>query len=409
MKFPWYIAKRYLVAKKSQNAINIISLIAMFGVTIGTMALIIVLSVFNGFDRLVKSLFNSFDPDIRISLVEGKTFNPATLNLEKLGKNTSVACYSFVLEENALLRYGEKEYIATLKGVDSLYAQVTGIDSTIFEGKFQLELNGRPYAVVGQGVAYYLSIGLAFIDPIMIYVPRRSAGPGVLPANAFNRRYLFPSGIFRIEQEVDSKYIFVPLSFARDLLEYENEISAIEIKLKPGANIPQVQDQLTSILGHGFKIQDRYQQKEFFYKVMRSEKWAIFFILTFILIVASFNIIGSLSMLIIDKKKDMAVLQSMGATIKRIRTVFLIEGWMIALVGAITGLALGLLICWLQMRFGLVRLQGSGSFVIDSYPVYMKLSDFIIVFLTVLTVGFLAAWYPVRFITRRDFFKDLQL
>jgi lipoprotein-releasing system permease protein len=403
MNLPVYIAKRYFFAKKSHNAINIISLIAVIGVAIGTMALVTILSVFNGFDRLVKSLFNSFDPDIRITKVEGKTFVPDSVLFNKVKNHQSVLHYSEVVEENALLRYGEKQYIANIKGVDTGYSQITGIDTMMMEGEFSLMKNNRPYAVVGQGVAYYLGIGLHFIDPIMIYVPRRTSEVSLNPENAFSRRFIYASGIFRIEQEVDSKYLLVPISFARDLLEYTNEVTSIEIQLNPSYNSKLACKELGNILGPHYAIKDRYQQKEFFYKILKSEKWAIFFILSFILMVASFNIVGSLTMLILDKKKDIAVLHSMGTDTLTLRRIFLTEGSFIAFAGAVLGLSLGLLICYLQMRFSIIHLQGSGSFVIDSYPIFMKATDFILVFFTVLLIGFFAAWYPVRFISQKSF------
>jgi lipoprotein-releasing system permease protein len=409
MNLPVYIARRYFFAKKSHNAINIISLIAVIGVAIGTMALVTILSVFNGFDRLVKSLFNSFDPDIRITKAEGKTFVPDSGLFNKVRNHKSVFHYSEVIEENALLRYGDKQYIANIKGVDTDYSKITGVDSMMMEGEFSLMKNNRPYAVVGQGVAYYLGIGLHFIDPIMIYVPRRTSGVSLNPENAFSRRFIYASGIFRIEQEVDSKYLLVPISFARDLLEYNNEVTSIEIQLNPAYDAKQAYKELGKILGPAYTIKDRYQQKEFFYKILKSEKWAIFFILSFILMVASFNIVGSLTMLILDKKQDIAVLHSMGTNTTTLRRIFLTEGSFIALAGAVLGLSLGATICYLQMKFSIIHLQGSGSFVIDAYPIFMKATDFTLVFFTVLIIGFLAAWYPVRFISQKSFFGSLQL
>ena len=409
MKLPVYIARRYFFAKKSHNAINIISIIAVSGVAIGTMALVIILSVFNGFDRLVKSLFNSFDPDIRITKAEGKTFVPDSLLFNKIKNYPFVLHFSEVVEENALLRYGDKQYIATVKGVDTGYSKIIWIDSMMMEGEFKLMKINRPYAVVGQGVAYYLGIGLHFIDPIMIFVPRRTSGVSLNPDNAFSRRFIYASGIFRIEQEVDSKYLLVPISFARDLLEYTNEVTSVEIQLNPKYDSRKAYQELENVLGPSYIVKDRYQQKEFFYKILKSEKWAIFFILSFILMVASFNIVGSLTMLILDKKKDIAVLHSMGTNSNTLRQIFLTEGSFIALAGALIGLAIGATICYLQMKYSIVHLQGSGSFVINAYPVFMKASDFTLVFFTVLLIGFIAAWYPVRFISQKSFFESLQL
>lgn len=403
MNFSLYIAKRYLLARKSHTAINIISLISVIGVATGTMALVVVLSVFNGFDQLVRSLFNSFDPDLKITLVEGKVFSPDSILLKQLSSINGVQTYSLILEENALLRYRDQQYIAIIKGVSDNYQQVTGIDTMIVDGRFQLYKGDIPHAIVGQGVAYYLSMRLNFIDPLMIYVPKRQKSILLNPESAFNRKFIYAAGIFAIEQEVDSKYLLVPLSFMRQLLNYTSEVSAIELKLTPDANLKTVQQQVQQLTGYGFKVQNRLQQKELFYKIMKSEKWAIFFILSFILIVASFNIIGTLTMLIIEKSQDIKLLHALGVTRGGLRRIFLAEGMLVVSFGAIVGLVLGAIICWVQIHFGLVQLNGSGSFIIDAYPVKMVASDFVLILCTVLTIGFLAAWYPVRFISNKFF------
>lgn len=402
MNLPLYIAKRYLFAKKSRNVINIISGISVIGIAVGTMALIIVLSVFNGFDELIKALYSTFDPEIKISLTEGKTFSPTTPEFEEVKNLGGVQYFSEVLEENVLLRYAERQYIATLKGVDDKYEEVTGIDTMIVEGDFKLmDTNDRPYVVVGQGVAYYLGIGLNFLNPLNIYSIKRKGNVSIYPEQAINRKFIFPSGIFSIEQEHNVKYVIVPVSFARELLGYNNEVSAVEIKLHPDADHQIVQEEIRSILGDAFRVQNRNEQNELFYRIMKSEKWAIFFILTFILIVASFNIIGSLTMLILDKKEDINTLQSLGASNQLIRKIFLLEGWMISILGAIIGLIIGSVIAWLQAEYGLIKLNSSGSFIIDAYPVIYKLSDVLKIFITVLLIGFLAAWYPIRYISRK--------
>jgi len=402
LNFPFYIARRYLFAKKSRNAINIISIISVVGVAVGTMALIVILSVFNGFDKLVHSLYNSFDPDLKVSLNEGKVFIPDSAHLDHIRSVKGVKAVSLVLEENALLRYDERQHISVIKGVDSNYQAVTGIDSMIIEGKYFLKKGINTYAVMGQGVAYYLAAGIHFVTPLQIYVPKRTGNISLNPERAINKNYAFPSAFFAIEQEIDSKYVLLPLKFVQNLLEYyDGQVSALEIGLLPGTGTDEVEQQVRTIVGPEFKVQNRYQQKEFFYKIMKSEKWAIFFILSFILVVASFNVIGSLTMLILDKKDDVATLRSLGITIPSLRSIFLLEGWMISLFGAIAGLLLGAVVCWIQLHFEVIQLQGSGSFVIDAYPVAMKISDFILIFFTVVGIGFLAAWYPVRFITRR--------
>ncbi len=401
MRLSLYIARRYLFAKKSRNAINVISAVSVTGVAVGTMALIIVLSVFNGLESMVSSIFNTFDPDLRITAAEGKTFSPDSAKLMLLSGTEGISCYSLTLEENALLKYADRQYIATVKGVDNNYLKVTGLDSSMFEGDFILTSeSGRQWAVVGLGVARYLGLRISFITPLNIWVPKRKGSVSLNPENAFINRFIFPSGIFEVEQEFDSKYVFIPLNFARSLFEYDKEIGAIEIKLNGNADAVTVQKKVTGIFGKGFLVRNRYEQQEIFYKVMRSERLAIFVILTLILIIASFNIIGSLTMLIIEKERDIGILKSLGADNSLIRKIFIFEGWLISIIGAFSGLVLGFFLCWLQQRFGLIRLQ-SESLIMDAYPVVLKLKDFIIVPVTVLSIGYWAAWYPVRYLTKK--------
>ena len=406
MKLPLYIACRYLFAKKSRNAINVISSISVAGVTVGTMALIIVLSVFNGLETLVRSIFNTFDPDLKITPVQGKTFIPDATSLNMLSNVNGVACYSLCAEENALLRYGDRQFVATIKGVDENYSRVTGVDSSMWDGEFMLMSDqGRPFAIPGIGVANYLGMRVNFVTPLNIYVPKRTGTVDLDPENAFIRNYIFPSGIFQVEQEFDSRYVFVPLGFARDLLEYKSEVTSLEIRFDGGAREADVQRDVTRIFGEGYKVQNKYEQQEIFYKVMRSERLAIFLILTLILIVASFSIIGSLTMLIIEKERDIGILRSLGADNMLIRKIFIYEGWLISIIGAIAGIILGFIICWVQQRFGIVSLQ-SESLIVNAYPVEMKIRDFIVVPLTVLIIGFWAAWYPVRFLTLKYLTND---
>ncbi len=403
MNFPFYIAKRYLFKKKSQNVINIISTISVVGVGVCTMVLIIILSVFNGFDSLITSLFHSFDADLKITVKEGKSFTIDNEAFEKIKNLEGVAHFSEIVEENALLKYHDKQYVATVKGVSDEFVKMSGIDSMIIEGEFFLKHNNKSFAVIGQGIAYYLSVGLNFVTPINIYVPKRAKKVTFNPEKAFNKVSIFPIGIFAIQQDFDSKYIIVPIEFTRKLLDYTNEVSAVELKFKPGLSGRKnlLQKEIRNILGEKYEVKNRYQQHELLYKVMKSEKLAIFLILSFILLIASFNIIGSLTMLIIDKNKDISTLRSLGANLKTIRNIFLIEGWMISIIGALSGLFVGAFVCWLQLKFGIISLYGTGSFIIDHYPVEMHFSDFISVLIIVLFIGFFAAWYPVRYITRR--------
>jgi len=407
MNFPLYIARRYLFGKKSQNAINIISLISVLGVATGTMALIVVLSVFNGFDKVVKSLFNSFDPDLKIELAVGKTFSPETKKIEELKALKGVSAVSETLEENALLMYGEKQYIASIKGVDDAFIDVSGIDSMVYDGTMKLHDDNRPYAVLGQGVAYNLQVGLNFIDPLFVYLPKRVGTVNLAnPDDAFKRKFIFPSGIFSIEQEFDSKYVIVPISFLRELLDYTSEVSFLEIKLNTSIPEKDTEKAVQEILGPDYVVKNRQEQNELFYRIMKTEKWAIFLILTFILIVASFNIIGSLSMLIIDKKADIETLKNMGASNRQISQVFLLEGWLISIIGSVAGLISGIIICWVQIHFELLKLSGSGTFVIDAYPVDLQAPDIFLIWITVVFIGFLAARYPVRQIRRRYLSSD---
>ncbi len=406
MKLSLYIAKRYLLAKKSRNAINVISGVSIAGVAVGTMALIIILSVFNGLETMVRSIFNTFDPDIKITAAVGKTFVPDSSRLKMLANVEGVSCYSLTLEENALLKYGDRQYLATIKGVDDNYTKVTDIDSSMWEGDFTLmSERGRPYAIPGVGVAQSLGIRVNFITPLNIYVPRRE-GNATDAENAFNRKFIFPSGIFQIEKEYDSKYVYIPLEFARELTEIDDGVTAIEIKFKENANGGSVEKKIKKIYDKGFLVRNRYEQQEIFYKVMQAERLAIFFILTLILTIASFNIIGSLTMLIIEKERDIEILKSLGANSDLIRKIFIIEGWMISIVGAAMGVILGFIICWAQQTFGIVKLQ-SETLIMDAYPIVMKLKDFIIVPSTVLLIGYWAAWYPVRFLTRKFLNKEV--
>lgn len=402
MKLSLYIARRYLFAKKSRNAINIISAISIAGVTVGTMALIIILSVFNGLEDMVQTIFGTFDPDLEIRISEGKVFIPDQDHLDHLDSIEGIQNWSFTLEENALLRYDEKQYIASVKGVEDDYSSITGLDSVMWDGDFILRGdNGRMYAVVGMGVAQNLGIGLNFLSSINIYVPKRTGKiRNTDLSSAFIRQHIFPSGIFSVEQDFDSRYIFIPIEIMRNLLEYDEEISAIEIKFSPDADAALVQEEVKDLFGANFTVKNKYQQQEMFYKVMRSERLAIFVILSFILLIASFNIIGSLTMLIIEKEKDVEILRSLGANNNLIKKIFIFEGWLISILGALAGLLLGGLICWIQQKYGIVKLSGD-TLVIDTYPVAMQFADFILVLITVLAIGFGAAWYPVRYMTKR--------
>jgi len=402
VNLPLYIARRYLLGKKSQNAINIISGISVLGITTGTMALVIVLSVFNGFDSVVKSLYNTFDPDIQISSMTGKTFVPDPATKQAIRSLPGVSALSEVLEENILLLYNDKQHIATMKGVDDAFTDVSGLDSMVFDGEMKLKDQNRPYAVIGQGVAYTLGVRLNFIAPLFTYTIDRTARINMSqPEESIRRDFIYPSGIFAIEQDYDSRYIICPIDYVRELLLYQGEVTHLEVKLDPGFPGEEVRQEILSLMGEGFHVKNREQQNEMFYRVMRSEKWAIFLILTFILIIASFNIIGSLSMLIIDKKKDILTLRNMGAGNRLIKRIFLMEGWLISVLGSLSGLFLGTAISWIQQRFEVIQLTGSGAFIIDAYPVQIEVVDIFLIWITVLFIGLIAARYPVQQISKK--------
>jgi len=395
MPLPYYIARRYFFAKKSHNVINIISYISMAGIIVGSMGLIIVLSVFNGFGDLVVSLYNSFDPDVRITTVQGKTFDPEIVHLEQIAgiKNISNS-----LEESALIKYSNRQFIATIKGVDSTFMRASGVSEKITDGAGILEDGGENFAITGSSIAYYLSLSLENpFNMLNIYVPKKGKPVSLInPEEAFNNAIIRPSGVFSIQQDFDSKYVLVPLRFAREIIGESQRVSTIEIALNSDADPEQIAEQIRSRIGKNFKVETRLQQHAVLYSILKSEKWAVYMILTFIFIIAIFNIIGSLSILIIEKKKDIGILRSLGAGTGMIRKIFINEGLLITMSGAITGIFAGALVCWLQMKFGLIKLENAESFVIDAYPVAMQPVDFAGVLVTVFLIGLVAAIYTSR-------------
>jgi lipoprotein-releasing system permease protein len=404
LNVPFYIARRYLFAKKSHNIINIISIISVLGITAGTMALIIVLSVFNGFEELVTKLFNTFNPDIKVTAAKGKTFSTDSLPMDALRDISGINCYTGVIEENALIRYKDKQYIVTIKGVGPTYTCTSDVPKSMVEGDFRLQAGNTNFAVVGQGIAYNMGMVLNdYENPLAIYVPKRSASRTIDPMDAFNMMEIQPSGFFGIQQDFDVKYVIVPLRFSRDLLDYPDRLTALEIKLDPGTDAAGVQKQLDRALGPAFVSKDRFQQEEVLFKIMKSEKFAVFIILGFILLIASFNVIGSLSMLILEKKKDITVFNSLGASSSLVRRIFMTEGMLISMSGAILGLLLGFIVVFIQQQFGLITIQTGGSFAVEAYPVKIEWLDFVLVFVADLVIGFLAVWYPVSYVSQRYF------
>ncbi len=394
MNLSFFIARRYLFAKKSRQVINVISWISAAGIALGTMALVVVMSVYNGFDNLVKGMYHTFDADLLVKPAEGKVFTP-TAYLEDLTNDERIAASCPVIEENVFLQYRGMQSVAMLKAVDSVFMAVSPLRERTVQGRFDIYFGEIEEAVVGRNLANNLGINVAFIDPLWVYYPERDAVFSPLdPMASLKREKLFPSGIFAVEQNYDSRYLFVPLALARRLFDYSNEISYLELRVNEGVNIRRLQREISAAAGPDFKVLNRYQQNETVYKMMTTEKIVIFLLLGFIVLIISCNVLGSLSMLILEKKDDVEILESMGAKEKQIRTIFIMEGWLISILGLSTGLFLGLLLCWLQTTFGLIALPG--SFMVSSYPVDVQFTDLLIISVIVLGLGFLAAYAPVR-------------
>ncbi len=395
--FPLYIAWRYLFAKKRHNAINILTMVSVAGVAVGAMALVIVLSVFNGFEKLILSLFHAFHPDMEISLVEGKTFSLDQLPVEEIENTPGVIHYSEVLEESAMIMHRDRQHLVRIRGVGTAYEDITGIDTLLVEGEYKLRDNNRDYLLPGQGVAWVVNASIHdYLHPIDVYIPRRGRTAGLHPGQAFNSSSHYARGIFAVQSEYDTEYVIAPVRLMRRLLEYEDELSSLVIRIDEGYNHNRIQEQLQRLAGPDFQVRNRLQQQELLYRVMRSEKWAIFFILSFILVIASFNVIGSLTMIVIEKRRDISVLRSMGASRKLVRRIFLAEGVLISMAGALGGILMGGLVSWLQMHFGLVALQAEGAFIVDAYPVDMQVQDLLLVGATVFCIGMVASLMPLQ-------------
>lgn len=394
-RLPLFFARRYLFSKKSHSVINIVSGVSAFSVAIPVMAMVILLSVFNGFEGLIKSMYRSFDPDIRITPVRGKVFPIDSLPRERFLAIDGVRDAAYALEDNAVFEYRDRQAFGTMCGVDSLYRQVVPLDSLRTEGVFQLQFGDFPEAYVGQGMAYALGIRVNLNSPISVYVPRRGRVSPLLPYSFYKKQNIFPSGVFALEAEVDGKYVIVPLHFAQELLDYPGQASSVAIRLEANASPQRVQQQIGQWLGDNYKIQSRYQQKESFYRIMMYEKWGIYFIILLVLVIASFSLIGSLVMLIIEKRKDSQTLVTMGADTKLLRKIFVAEGMLIYLIGAGGGLLLGVALALAQQHFGFLKLSGE-TFLIDAYPVEVHPSDLAWVIVTFVTVSYLISVLTVR-------------
>lgn len=406
MNLPFYIARRYLFSKKKHNAINIISGISVCGVALATLALVCTLSVFNGFQDMVASFFTAFDPELKITVREGKVFDAQSQPIRSVRAFPEVEVSTETLEENAMVQYKDRQAMIVLKGVENNFEQLTAIDSILYgSGHFLLQDSLVNYGVMGVELIATLGTGLEFVDPLQVYVPRRNAKVNMAnPAASFSRDYLYSPGVVFVvnQQKYDGKYVLTSLSFVRELLDYTTEVSAIELRLKSGSNVAAFQSKIEKILGPNFVVQNRYQQQADVFRIMEIEKLISYLFLTFILMIACFNVIGSLSMLILDKKEDVITLRNLGADDRLISRIFLFEGRLISFFGAIIGIVLGVGLCFIQQKFGLISLGGgNGTFVVDAYPVSIHGWDIVLIFVTVLAVGFLSVWYPVRYLSKR--------
>ena len=406
MNFPFFIARRYLFSKKSTHVINVISSISVIGVAVATMALVIVLSVFNGFHDLVASLFTSFDPQLKVVPVEGKTAPADDPILTKIRLLPQVDVATETVEDQALAIYKDHQAMVKIKGVDDNFAELSHITDILYgDGSFSLHAANLEYGTVGIRLAQNLGIGAQWDGFLKIYAPKKEGQLDMTnPGDGFVADSLNSPGVlFAVKQaKYDKNYIITSISFARNLFGQQGMLSDLELRLKPGSNLDAVKAEMQQIAGNKYKVLDRFEQQEDTFKIMSIEKMIAYIFLTFILVVACFNIIGSLSMLIIDKKNDVVTLRNLGANDKQITRVFLFEGRMIAVIGAVIGIGLGLLLCFLQQQYGFVRLGDSeGSFIVDAYPVSVHYSDVAIIFVTVIAVGWLAVWYPVRALSKR--------
>ena len=413
MSFPFYIARRYLFSKKSHNAINVISGVSVCGVALATLALVCTLSVFNGFQDLVTTMFTAFDPEIKITAANGKVFDAQDERIQLLKELPEIEVFSESLEDNAMVQYKGRQTMVVIKGIEDNFNQLTAIDSILYgRGDWILHDEVVDYAIPGIELVSILGTGIRFLDPLEVYAPKRGVKINVAnPSTSFESSYLHSSGlVFAVnQQKYDASYILTSLSFARELFQYETEVSSIELRLVADADLKKVKNEIKRILGNDFLIQDRYEQQADTYRIMEVEKLISYVFLSFILLIACFNVIGSLSMLIIDKRNDVVTLRNLGADDQLISRVFLFEGYMITFFGALIGVGLGLLLCFIQQEFGLISLgsgSSAGAFVVDAYPVSVYATDVILVLITVLVTGFLSVFFPVRYLTRRLLVKQ---
>jgi len=403
LNFPFYIARRYLFSKKSHNAINIISLMAICGVAVATMATVCTMSVFNGFESLVSGMFSAFDPELKIMPVKGKVFNPDTDVFLEIKSLPEIELVSESLEDNAVVSYRERQVPIVLKGVSDNFTGLSGFESILIDGELKLQDEVNSYTMLGFMLANKVGVNARFVFPLEIFAPKRNASVNLTnPSGSYNRGYAYITGVFRVDQSVyDDMYMLVPIDFARELFDYDKEVSALELKLRKGVQTSQVKNKIRKILGEDYLVKDRYEQQESSFQMMKIEKWIVFLILCFILLIAVFNVIASLSMLIIDKQDDMKTLRNMGADNKLISRIFLLEGWMIIALGVLSGIVLGILLCYGQQYYGWLKLGTGANFAVDAYPVVTSFFDVIVVLIVALSIGFVTVLYPVRYLSKK--------
>lgn len=411
MNLPLFVARRYFFSRHKKQFINVISILSMIEVAVGTIALILVLSVFNGLQELIKGLHDTFNPELKIEVAKGKSFAVTREFIKKIEAVKGVNIVSEIIEDNAVLRYKNSQMVVKVKGVSDNYVEQTRMDSALRKGEFKLIKNGRPRAVIGQGVQYTMAIQLRNdFDAMQLWYPKKVdkivINVGDPTKKLVNKKAIFPIGVFSLEQQYDASYVFVPLSFAEELLQYGDRRTSLEIQVKKDESVQIVKNRLKQVLGEKFKVLDRDEQQAGLLKAIQIEKLFVYVTLSFILLVASINIFFSLMMLMIDKKKDIAVLLSMGATPKTIRRIFMMEGAIIAFTGALIGLIIAVALALAQQKYGFISM-GTSTTVVEAYPVKLKSIDFLFTSFTVILITFLAAYYPSRKASKIDLKDNL--
>ncbi|MDL2230793.1 FtsX-like permease family protein [Bacteroidales bacterium OttesenSCG-928-L19] len=406
LKTAFFIAWRYLFSKKKHNLINVVSLISMIGVAASSAAIVIVLSAFNGIEQLVSSNFNAFNPDIKITLSEGKSFPIDTFLFNKISSIEGVTSVHEVVSDLVLLHYDDKEALVALKGISESYPDANPLRSMLIDGDMIFNHNGFQYGYIGAGVAGTIHLNLRKAESLQLYYPKRTKKNFVNPADAFQKRFLIPGGVFVSNTEYDERYLFCDIAFARELMSYENEVTQLEVFISPKVKLEKSCGQIQELLGDDYIVQDRYQQEELLFKTMKSEKLIIIIILSFILLIAAFNIIGTLGMLITEKRDDIAVLKTLGASSKLINRIFTIEGILISAMGGLIGVILGILTCWIQETFHIIKLgSGDNLYIINYYPVAVEMGDIFLVLGIVLIISLLASFIPAKIIEKREVSK----